>query len=93
MDLRIVAPIVDKNLLLVEELSQQLVPGQKERLAFLKRFVFQAEGCFFVYESSVPHSVQSNEDAARDDATKYDVVFSIMCFKNVGGNLIMERIK
>ena len=54
VDLRVVAPIVDKNLLLVEELSQQLVPGLDERLAFMKRFVFQAHGCFFVYSSSVP---------------------------------------
>jgi len=68
-------------MLLLEELSKEFVEGCPEREALLKRFVFQALGCFFVYTSSVPDTVHSDDDSGRDDASRYTVVFSIMCFK------------
>jgi len=59
----------------------------------LKRTIFRAHGCIFVYTSSVPDSVHCDEDSGRDDAARYTLVYSIMCFKRVGADLILERIK
>jgi len=77
----------------MEELSQELVSGHQERELVLKRFVFRAYGCIFVYTSSVPDNIHSDEESGRDDASRYTLVYSIMCFKRVGNDLILERIK
>lgn len=57
MDLRIVCPVVNHNMLVLEELSEELVAGQTERELLVKRFIFRDMGCLFVYESSVPDHV------------------------------------
>ena len=92
-DLRLVLPVIDKNMLIMEELSNELVSGYNERELVLKRFVFRANGCIFVYTSSVPDEVHCDEESGRDDAERFTLVFSIMCFKRDGKDLIMERIK
>ena len=46
-----------------------------------------------MYTSSVPDEVHCDEESGRDDAARYTLVFSIMCFKKVGNDLILERIK
>ena len=43
--------------------------------------------------SSVPDEVHCDEESGRDDAARYTLVFSIMCFKKIGNDLILERIK
>ena len=91
-DLRLLGPVIDRNMLLMEELSNELVAGNSERKALLKRFIFKALDCFFVYTSSVPDTVHSDDESGRDDATRYTVVFSIMCFKKDGSDLILERV-
>ena len=91
-DLRILGPVVDRNMLLIEELSNELVPGNFEREALLKRFIFKAFDCFFVYTSSVPDTVHSDDESGRDDVTRYTMIFSIMCFKKDVNDLILERL-
>ena len=93
MDLRLVSPVIDRNLVLLEELATELVPGRSEREVLIKRCIFRDKGCVFVYSSSVPDEVHADEDSGRDDATRYTLLFSIMCFKKVGNDLIMEQIK
>ena len=80
-------------MLLLEELATELVPGRSEREILAKRFIFRANGCVFVYTSSVPDEIHSDVDSGRDDATRYTLLFSIICFKTVGNDLIMEQIK
>ena len=41
----------------------------------------------------MPDEVHCDEDSGRDDAARYTLVFSIMCFKKIGHDLILERIK
>lgn len=41
----------------------------------------------------MPDEVHCDEDSGRDDAARYTLVFSIMCFKKIGNDLILERIK
>lgn len=77
-------------MLLIEELATELVPGCSEREILAKRFIFRANGCVFVYTSSVPDEVHSDEDSGRDDATRYTLLYSIICFKKVGDDLLME---
>ena len=93
VDLRLVLPVVDKNMVILEELSNELVPGYSEREALCKRFIFRAHGCIFVYTSSVPDNVHSDDESGRDDASRYTICYSIMCFKRIGNDLILERIK
>ena len=80
-------------MLIMEELSNEIVQGYTERELVLKRFVFRESGCIFVYTSSVPDEIHCDEDSGRDDASRYTLVFSIMCFKKDGNDLILERIK
>ena len=93
VDLRLVLPVIDRNMVIMEELSNELVPGYQEREVLCKRFVFRANGCVFVYTSSVPDNVHNDDESGRDDATRYTIVYSIMCFKRLGNDLILERIK
>ena len=86
-------PVIDRNMLVMEELSAELLPGYTEREALMKRFIFRDQGCIFVYTSSVPDEVFADDESGRDDATRYTVIFSIMCFKKVGNDLILERIR
>ena len=92
-DMRLVLPVIDKNMVILEELSNELVAGYSEREALCKRFIFRASGCIFVYTSSVPDNIHSDDESGRDDASRYTLCFSIMCFKRIGNDLIMERIK
>ena len=80
-------------MIVVEELSNELVKGYSQREALMKRFVFRANGCFFVYASSVPDEIYADEDSGRDEASRYTVVSSIMCFKKSGNDLILERVR
>ena len=80
-------------MLIVEELSEELVQGYSEREALMKRFIFKEQGCVFIYQSSVPDEIYSDEESGRDDASRYTLVFSIQCFKIVGEDLILERIR
>ena len=93
VDLRLVLPVIDRNMVIMEELSNELVPGYQEREALCKRFIFRANGCIFVYTSSVPDNIHSDDESGRDDASRYTIVYSIMCFKRLGQDLILERIK
>ena len=93
VDLRLVSPVIDRTMVLIEQLSGELVPGHSGRELLMKRFVFRDQGCLFVYSSSVPDEVHSDEDSGRDDATRYTLIWSVMCFKKVGEDLIIERIK
>ena len=93
IDLRKVAGPVDKSMIVVEELSNELVKGYSQREALMKRFVFRANGCFFVYSSSVPDEIYADEDSGRDEASRYTVVSCIMCFKKCGNDLILERVR
>ena len=92
-DLRLVKPIQNKNMLVMEELSTEMVSGYNQREALLKRFIFKDEGRVFVYTSSMPDEVYSDEESGRDDATRYTVIFCIMCFKREGRDLVLERMK
>ena len=87
----------------MEELAMELVPGRSEREVLVKRFIFRANGCVFVYTSSVPDEVHAGIYSGRDSAssgqppltdlvraTRYTLLFSIQCFKKVHNDLIME---
>ena len=91
--MRLVLPVIDKNMVILEELSNELVPGYQEREVLCKRFIFRAHGCIFIYTSSVPDNVHSDDESGRDDASRYTIAYSIMCFKRIGNDLILERIK
>ena len=91
--MRLVKPIVDKTMLIMEELSTELVSGYNQREALLKRFIFKDDGRVFVYTSSIPDELHSDEESGRDDATRYTVIFCIMCFKREGRDLVLERMK
>ena len=93
MDLRLVSSVIDRNMVLLEELATELVPGRSEREVLVKRCIFRHKGCVFVYSSSVPDQVHEDEDSGRDDATRYTLLYQIMCFKKVGTDLVMEQIK
>lgn len=87
MDLRLVGPVINQNMVLIEEVTEELVPGVNEREMFVKRFIFRDQGCVFVYESSVPDSIDKEKtggDSGRDDSDRYTLVFQITCFKVVG---------
>ena len=47
--MRLVLPVVNKTMLIVEELSEELVQGYSEREALMKRFIFKEQGCVFIY--------------------------------------------
>ena len=93
MDLRLVSPVLNRNMVLLEELASELVPGRSEREVLVKRCIFRDQGCVFIYSSSVPDELHSDEDSGRDDATRYTALYSILCFKKVANDLIMEHIK
>jgi len=57
MDLRFFGEIKNRNMLLLEELATNLVVGRNEREILAKRFIFRANGCLFVYTSSVPDEI------------------------------------
>ena len=57
VDLRLILPVRDRNMVILEELSNELVPGYQEREILVKRFIFRASGCLFVYTSSVPDTI------------------------------------
>ena len=40
-DMRVVAPVINQNMLIIEELSEELVPGVNERELLIKRFIFR----------------------------------------------------
>ena len=80
-------------MVILEELSNELVPGYQEREILCKRFIFRASGCLFVYTSSVPDTIHQDEESGRDDANRYNLIYSIMCFKRMGDDLLLERIK
>ena len=78
-------------LLMEELLVKDFVQGKSEREILAKRFMFRANGCVFVYTSSVPDDI--HEGTIKDDhedATRYTLLFSIICFKTVGNDLVME---
>ena len=93
IDLRLVKPVVNKTMLVMEELQQEIVPSYSEREAVLKRFIFRSHGCFFVYTSSVPDEVHCDEESGREDATRYTVVSSLMVFRRDGNDLVLERLR
>lgn len=87
-------PIIDQNMQILKEVSEEIVPGYSERELLLKRFIFREQGCLFVYESSIPDNVHPDgQSSSRDDYDLYTLVFQITCFKAVGQDLIMEKIK
>ena len=95
-------PVIDKNMWVIEELSNELVSGYTERKAKLKTFVFRSDEKFFIYQSSVPdtmyRTVESGEDETGDydntnDPTRYTVVFNIQCIKREGNDLVLERVR
>ena len=57
VDLRLILSVRDRNMVILEELSNELVPGYQERELLCKRFIFRASGCLFVYTSSVPDTI------------------------------------
>ena len=86
-------PIVDRNMLIFEEVLTELIPGSPNRSALLKQFIFKANGCFFVYTSSVPDTVAAEDDNERESAQRYCLAYDIMCFKKDGNDLEVERIR
>ena len=95
-----VEPVIDKNMWVIEELSNELVSGYTERKAKLKTFVFRHEDKFFVYQSSVPDSMYKTVESADEDdyddsndPSRYTVVFNISCFKREGSDLVLERVR
>lgn len=94
LDYRLVLPVIDRNMVIFEELRSELVPGYQEREALCKRFIFRANGCVYIYTSSVPDEIHADDESGRDDASRYTLVFQIMCIRRLGNNdLVLERIK
>ena len=93
IDLRIVKPVVNRNMLVLEELSNEFAEGYTQREALLKRFIFKDEGRVFVYTSSTPDEIHSDEESGRDEATRYTLIYCLLCFKREGQDLVLERIR
>lgn len=41
MDLRLVSPVLNRNMVLLEELASELIPGRSEREVLVKRCIFR----------------------------------------------------
>mmetsp|Transcript_5292 Transcript_5292/g.6492 ORF Transcript_5292/g.6492 Transcript_5292/m.6492 type:complete len:163 (+) Transcript_5292:90-578(+) len=89
----LVAPTINGNMVVIEEEAHHLVRGYTERESILKRFYWRDGGHFYVYQSSVPDEVHPDEDAGRDDATRFDLLHQTSCFKRFGDNdLLVEQV-
>lgn len=91
--LRMAGPIVNRNMLVFEEVSKELVSGSINRSALLKQFIFRANGALYVYTSSVQDSVAAEDDSERESAPRYCLAFQILCFRREGEDLVVERLQ
>lgn len=86
-------PVNDGNILILEEEHEKVVRGYQERECIMKRLHWQDSGNFYVYQSSVPDAIHPDEDDARDDALRYDLLHQTTCFKHLGENdILMEQL-
>ena len=70
-----------------------MVPGYDERECIIKRFFWIDNGRFYVYQSSVPDEIYPDEEDGRDDAARFDLLHSTLCFRRIGMNdLLIEQV-
>ena len=80
-------------MVLLHQISHEMMEGYNERELLMKRFIFRKTGKVFVYYSSVPDDIyETPDDMKSRNVERYTNIMELMCFETIGKDVIITRI-